>query len=801
MTQAPHRPFPVSLLAILSLMLVCPSLHAADFVSARSGAWSEAKTWQGGKVPGEGSMVLISAGTRVVYDVESDKPIREIQVAGVLSFARNRNTSLTVGLIRVTDAKAGAATGVEDVDKHDHAPGDGHGHGHAHAKSDATEGPALEVGTPADPIPSPFIARIRLYYFEGTDKEKLPAIVCRPGGRMDFHGAAMNRTWVELGKHAKPDDTTVTLSEAVTGWRVGDRVVITGADRKHAPRGSGQYTRIVPTSERRTIKAIEGTTITLDEPLKHEHWGQGDYRSEIANLSRTVVIESATPDGERGHTMYHYGSLGSISYAQFKDLGKEGALGRYPIHFHLVGDTMRGSSVVGAAVINSGNRWVTVHGTQYMVVRDCVGDQSVGHGYFLEDGTEVYTVMDRNLGIGAQYGRPMKGQALPFDPNDGAAFWWANGRNTFVRNVACENFEYGYRYDSQKTSRFDSNLLIRQPDGSEKKVDIRTIPHYRFQHNESHTEGLYAFVFAGTNGAGPDTKHPHVLRDLTLWESHYSLRSQVPTMLVENLRIHNAAYGVYRPWFENHVYRNIYMSNVGAEPFNRGQDDDSEQAGSITVDGLTFANVGYGGNMPPIQISDTNLSGKAETHMRNVKVEGKYESRRWPLVNRGGGPRPTPKSDTGVPIYLHDWYGPGKHAKVVSTAARDLPSDRSAYRKDDKITGNESLVTEVTDVEFPQLLDPIDDQPPATIITTPARGHVAHLKDGKLTIRGTTTDNEATKRVIVNGVEAKDVDYNFHQWEVTLTNLKPGKIKIEAYAEDTAGNKELTPHTITIDVR
>ena len=36
-------------------------------------------------------------------------------------------------------------------------------------------------------------------------------------------------------------------------------------------------------------------------------------------------------------------------------------------------------------------------------------------------------------------------------------------------------------------------------------------------------------------------------------------------------------------------------------------------------------------------------------------------------MNLGGGPRPTPKTEKGVPVYLHDWFGPGRHAKVVST--------------------------------------------------------------------------------------------------------------------------------------
>jgi hypothetical protein len=43
--------------------------------------------------------------------------------------------------------------------------------------------------------------------------------------------------------------------------------------------------------------------------------------------------------------MYHRGSAGSISYAEFRHLGKEGILGKYATHFHLVGDTMRGASV------------------------------------------------------------------------------------------------------------------------------------------------------------------------------------------------------------------------------------------------------------------------------------------------------------------------------------------------------------------------------------------------------------------------------------------------------------------------
>ena len=65
------------------------------------------------------------------------------------------------------------------------------------------------------------------------------------------------------------------------------------------------------------------------------------------------------PNRVRDHTMYHRDSGGGISYAEFRHLGKEGVLGKYSIHFHLVGDTMRGSGVLGASIWDSHNRRLT----------------------------------------------------------------------------------------------------------------------------------------------------------------------------------------------------------------------------------------------------------------------------------------------------------------------------------------------------------------------------------------------------------------------------------------------------------
>ena len=124
---------------------------------------------------------------------------------------------------------------------------------------------------------------------------------------MDFHGAPMNRTWVKLGATAKKGDAALTCAEAVQGWRPGDRVIITSTHAGDEVRGTRRGHGF---TEERFIRSIDGTTIALDRPLDFEHMGTGDYRGEVANLSRNVVVESADPARSRGHTMYHRGRPG-----------------------------------------------------------------------------------------------------------------------------------------------------------------------------------------------------------------------------------------------------------------------------------------------------------------------------------------------------------------------------------------------------------------------------------------------------------------------------------------------------------
>jgi hypothetical protein len=667
--------------------------------SARSGAWSAPDTWQGGNVPGTGAKVQVRAGHTVTYDLSSDRVIRSIHVAGILTFARDRDTRLEVGLIKIQAGNDASEDGF-NCDVHLREPDPG------------TPRAALEVGTAEDPIPGGHTALIRLAAVEGLDTESCPAIVCC-GGRMDLHGAPMGRTWVKLGATVNagrlgkprtvnaPGDVEVRLAEPAMGWRVGDRILVTTTtsrsrvnQRQTLRPGPG----IAPAyTEMRTIKAIDRDRLTLDRPLDWWHQGEGDYRAEVANLSRNVVVESADPAKARGHTMYHKHSAGSISYAEFRHLGKEGVLGKYPIHVHLAGDTMRGSYVLGASVWDSGNRWITVHGTSYFIVRDCVGYQSVGHGFFLEDGTEVFNVFDRNLAVQAFAGKPLPQQFLPFDHNDGAGFWWANSLNTFTRNVAVECDRYGFRFEASPTKGFDLCRPILQPDGSTERVDLRTLPFVRFEDNEAHDHlfginlgGLGGDFFKpGVDGVVPDSGSPFLLQNTRIWNTHWALAPHT-RYAFDNLDIADSTYGLFMPAFDAEAQPPRFGIKPGGQP--------------------DWGLLSFHRTQVPVRLSD---------------VQPKYFGEAFNLMEFAG-----------------------------------------------------------------------DTLPPASVIT-----HARRTPAGTLVVRGTTSENETVKTVLVNGRTAKATAPNFAQWEVTLDGMPDGPVQLSAHAIDGSGNVEPRPHKLRLPLQ
>ncbi|HKI19074.1 MAG TPA: G8 domain-containing protein, partial [Isosphaeraceae bacterium] len=555
----------VAAVAVLSAMLgPGQSIARAEpplIRSVQSGRWSDAATWQGGKVPGSGARVQVRTGHVVTYDIKTEGAVRSVHVAGLLRFDPERDTRLDVGLIKIQAGDDAGESGF-DCENHVTAP-------------DAKRArAALEVGLAEQPIARDHSAVIRLTMVTGLDPDECPAIVCC-GGRWDVHGSPLRRTWVKLAKPAAARATTLALIEPVADWRVGDRVIVTATGRKPA-RQEAEIVSVLehPQTEERIIRAIknDGVEVVLDAPLTFTHSSFENRRGEVANLSRNVIIESAAPGAVRGHTMYHRYSAGSISYAEFRHLGKQGKLGKYSLHFHRAGDTMRGTSVIGASVWDSANRWITIHGTNTLVVRDCVGYKSTGHGFFLEDGTEVENILDRNLAVQACQGKPLPGQVFPRDGNQGAGFWWADSRNAFTRNVAVECDGYGYRFDAPEEAGAGLAVSVKDPDGQRRKVDIRALPFIRFEGNEAHSQPRYGLNLGGGAGSeseggvgevGPDHRHPFMIRNFNVWDTRWGVTLAAPSVLIDGLALAECEYGFWRPHYAGHAYRGVKGNRVG----------------------------------------------------------------------------------------------------------------------------------------------------------------------------------------------------------------------------------------------
>lgn len=538
--------------------------------SQQSGPWSSAATWDSGKVPQTGDRVVIGPDHHVIYDIESNEVIRLVQIVGTLEFARDRDTLLEAGLITLTHGEEPSEEGFDC----DELPVHVHPGGHR---------AALLIGKPGQPIAADHTAKIRLHYVEGMDPKSCPALL-NCGGRLEIHGRPMQNTWVKLNHGSQVGETSVDLDEAVSDWRVGDQVIVTSTERQRDRRGrSGGFLDNAQT-EMRTIVRVGnkgftgGYPLQLDKPLTFDHFAAGNFRAEVANLTRNVVIESAEPDQVRGHTMIHAHSTGSISYAEFRHLGKEGMLGRYGLHFHLCGDTMRGSSVIGASIWDSHNRFLTIHGTDALVVRDCVGYKSIGHGFFLEDGTETNNILDHNLAVTVGPGRPLPDQIIPFDPNRGAGFWFANCQNVFTRNVAAECAEYGYRFDCKKTDDYDPIRPIRQVNGEVAKQDTRTMPFIRFQDNEAHTMKFFCLNLRGVTrpeGGGldiynqnlslaeeaaqamPEPGHPFWIRDFRCWEANWAVHLGTTGVFVDGLDVYDSDVAIWRSIMDRSGYRRM----------------------------------------------------------------------------------------------------------------------------------------------------------------------------------------------------------------------------------------------------
>src|SRR6188768_2162582 len=389
--------------------------------------WSDPASWPNRKVPVAGDKVTIGRDRDVVLDV-SPPALGGLSIDGKLTFADNADLELTTEWIML--------------------------HGE------------LAIGTEA----SPYTHKATITLTDNVKGEDVMAGmgdrgIMLSGGTLNLHGDRKN-AWTKLAKTAAAGSNAIEVLDAAE-WRVGDEIVLASTDFN--PRQA----------ERRNVAAISGNKITLDRKLDYMHFGKITYgvdeRGEVGLLTRNIKIQ-ASADAEQtffgGHIMAMPSSKMYVSGVELNRMGQNLTLARYPIHWHVNGDA-RGQYIKNAAIHDTYNRCVTVHGTNYLQVENNVAYNTVGHCFFMEDGIEHDNQFVHNLAIqtkchtskpcvptnlaasgetsyayedrqaGRQNGQQSKDVLLPSD-NTVASYWITNPDNIYRDNVAAGSDENGF---------------------------------------------------------------------------------------------------------------------------------------------------------------------------------------------------------------------------------------------------------------------------------------------------------------------------------------------------------------------
>lgn len=377
--------------------------------------WSDPKTWSSGKVPVKGEKVEIPAGKTVLLDIDPP-PLASLEIAGTLVFD-NRDTQLSSDAIMVNGGRLQVGTKDEPFTKR-----------------------AVITLTGGDPS-SPEVDTARA----GMGIKLLGVV----NGILDLHGSPVGVSWTKLDGDVAAGAKTIKLLDAPL-WKAGDQIVIATSSLEAGD------------NERVEVAGVDGKTVTLKTPLAHPHFGAVrkvdttdiDVRAEVALLSRNIIVqgdEASEAQHLGGHMMFMSTKSTTVrlSNIEVTRMGQYDHLGRYPVHFHLMGDKCEGCSVKDISVHDTVQRGIVVHDTSSVLVQHNVVHNSMGHNYIVETVTTKGNVFDGNLAIGNRQPSPgFTVQALK-DQNDDipTGFWIRNANNVFSGNHVAGSVGMGMWFD------------------------------------------------------------------------------------------------------------------------------------------------------------------------------------------------------------------------------------------------------------------------------------------------------------------------------------------------------------------
>jgi cell migration-inducing and hyaluronan-binding protein len=422
--------------------LAVGSAQVARAQAAQPSLWSNPDTWPNHKVPVAGDKVTIGRDKEVILDV-SPPALAGVSIDGKLAFSNDADLELTTEWIML--------------------------HGELAIGSEASPHTRNATITLTNKVPNEDV-------MAGMGDRGIMI----SGGTLNLHGDRTN-TWTKLASTAKAGSTSIEVLNAAQ-WRVGDEIVLASTD--YDPRQA----------ERRTIAAISGNKLTLDRKLEYMHFGKitfdVDERGEVGLLTRNIKVQ-ASDDAEQsflgGHIMAMPSSHMYVEGVELRRMGQNLTLARYPIHWHLVGDA-KGQYIRNAAIHDTFNRCVTVHGTNYLHVENNVTYNNVGHCFFMEDGIEHDNEFVHNLAImtkchtskpcdptnlapfgsspdGLNFkltGQDSKDVLIPSD-NTVSTYWITNPDNTYRDNVAAGSDATGFwlAFPEHPTGQFEGTEISK----------------------------------------------------------------------------------------------------------------------------------------------------------------------------------------------------------------------------------------------------------------------------------------------------------------------------------------------------
>ncbi|NXY67975.1 TMEM2 hyaluronidase, partial [Glareola pratincola] len=270
------------------------------------------------------------------------------------------------------------------------------------------------------------------------------------------------------------------LVDEVTSWLPGDRIVVASTD--YSMHQAEEF-NLLPCPECKTNQVkIDGSPLYL-------HIGEVidgvDMRAEVGLLTRNILIQGEMEDscyGQNQCQFFSFDTFGGhikilrnfrsvhMSGVELKNMGQQ-ILGSYPVHFHLAEDVderggyERPTYLDNLAIHHCFSRCVAIHGTHGLLVKDTIGYDTLGHCFFLEDGTEQRNTFYHNLGLLTR-----SGTILPSDRNEAmclairshvygnyvpvpstdcmavSTFWIANPNNNLIENAAAGAQDVGIWY-------------------------------------------------------------------------------------------------------------------------------------------------------------------------------------------------------------------------------------------------------------------------------------------------------------------------------------------------------------------